>query len=86
MEYELTFVIYPIFICEISDVMTDSMKKNLLIFAILVAALNNLQGQSPEAIMLKNVTLIDGSGRPAQKNINVLLKEGKIVSISKDAR
>ena len=32
------------------------MKKNLLIFAILVAALNNLQGQSPEAIMLKNVT------------------------------
>ena len=61
------------------------MKKNLLIFAILVAALNNLQGQSPEAIMLKNVTLIDGSGRPAQKNMNVLLKEGKIVSISKDA-
>ena len=61
------------------------MKKNLLIFAILVAALNNLQGQSPEAIMLKNVTLIDGSGRPAQKDMNVLLKEGKIVSISKDA-
>src|SRR5688572_6075392 len=35
--------------------------------------------------MLKNVTLIYGSGRPAQKNMNVLLNEGKIVSISRDA-
>ena len=61
------------------------MKKSLLIFVVLIVALSNVQGQSPEAIMLKNVTLVDGSGGPAQKNINMLIKEGKIVSISKDA-
>src|SRR5688572_15143656 len=61
------------------------MKKSLLIFVVLIVVLSNVQGQSPEPIMLKNVTLLDGSGRPAQKNINMLIKEGKIVSISKDA-
>ena len=81
MEYQWTFAIYLIFICKIPP----AMKKNLLILAILFAALNNVQGQASEAIMLKNVTLVDGSGRPAQKNINMLIKEGKIVSISKDA-
>jgi imidazolonepropionase-like amidohydrolase len=64
--------------------MASPMKKNLLILAILFVALNNIQAQSPKAIMLKNVTLLDGSGRPAQKNINMLIKEGKIVSISKE--
>ena len=43
------------------------MKKNLLIFAILVAALNNLQANLRKPIMLKNVTVIDGSGRPCAK-------------------
>jgi imidazolonepropionase-like amidohydrolase len=65
--------------------MTKSMKKSLLFFVILIVALNSIQAQSTEAIMLENVTLIDGSGRPAQKNTNMLIKEGKIVSISKDA-
>jgi hypothetical protein len=85
MEYELTSVNYPIFITEISEVIHNPMKKNLLIFAILVAALSNLQGQSPKAILLTNVTVIDGSGRPAQKNVNVLIEEGKIVSLRDDA-
>ena len=65
--------------------MTKSMKESLLFFVILIVGLNSIQAQSTEAIILENVTLIDGSGRPAQKNIKVLMKEGKIVSISKDA-
>lgn len=73
------------FYYENADVTTNPMKKNMLIFAIMVVALNNLQGQAPEPVMLRNVTVIDGSGRPAQKNMNVLLKEGKIISMSKDA-
>jgi imidazolonepropionase-like amidohydrolase len=61
------------------------MKKSLLIFVVLIVAIGSIQGQSPEAIMLKNVILLDGSGRPAQKGVNMLIKEGKIISISKDA-
>ena len=56
------------------------MKKALVIF--LALAWFNLHSQS-ETILLKNATVIDGSGKPSQKNMNVLLKEGKIVSISK---
>jgi imidazolonepropionase-like amidohydrolase len=85
MEFQLTFVIYLIFITENSDAIPESMKRTLLIFTIVIAALNNLQGQSAGPVMLKNVTVIDGSGRPAQKSMNVLLKEGKIVSISKSS-
>ena len=57
------------------------MKNALLIFVFL--SWITLHGQSPETILLKNVTVIDGSGNPSQKNVNVLIKNGKIESISK---
>ena len=82
MEYGLTFVIYPIFITK-SSLMNKSMKRKLLFFTIVLATLNDVLAQSSGPVMLKNVNVIDGSGRPAQENMNVSLKEGKIVSISK---
>ena len=60
------------------------MRNYLLIFAIAFVSLTRLQGQ-PAPVLLKNVAVIDGSGQPAQKNVNVLLTDGKIVSISKSA-
>lgn len=81
----MTFAIYPIFIIETSKANPSAMKKNLLLFTIAIAALNYVQGQ-PEPVMLKNVTVIDGSGRPPVKNMDVLLKEGKIVSISGNSK
>jgi imidazolonepropionase-like amidohydrolase len=58
------------------------MRKFLLILISL--ACMKVQGQSSESILLKNVTVIDGSGKPSQKGMNVLLKDGRIVSISRE--
>src|SRR5688572_22470658 len=41
--------------------------------------------QSHEPILLKNVTVVDGSGNPAQENMNVLIRDGKISSLSKQS-
>jgi imidazolonepropionase-like amidohydrolase len=60
------------------------MRNYLLIFVFAFVSLTRLQGQ-PAPVLLKNVAVIDGSGQPAQKNVNVLLTDGKIVSISKTA-
>ncbi|HYI77626.1 MAG TPA: amidohydrolase family protein [Chryseolinea sp.] len=60
------------------------MRNYLLIFAIAFVSLTRLHGQ-PAPVLLKNVAVIDGSGQPAHKNVNVLLTDGKIVSISKTA-
>jgi imidazolonepropionase-like amidohydrolase len=43
------------------------------------------QGQSSEIILIKGVTLIDGTGKPAQKNVNVEIKNNKISAISSKA-
>ena len=40
------------------------------------------QGQSSETLLIKGVTLIDGTGKPAQKNVNVEIKNNKISAIS----
>ena len=40
------------------------------------------QGQSSETLLIKGVTLIDGTGKAAQKNVNVEIKNNKISAIS----
>ena len=57
-----------------------SIKFNLLLLAVLSVGLDNEVFCQP--VVLKNVTLIDGSGRAAAKNVYVLINEGKIVSIT----
>lgn len=54
------------------------MKANL-IFILLMFLYIAGHGQP---VILKNVSVINGSGRPVQKNVNVLIKDGKILSIS----
>ena len=62
------------------------MKLHLLVtFVFMIVAVAKSSGQSAEVILLKNVSLIDGTGKPAQHNVNILLKDGKISSISKQA-
>ena len=41
-------------------------------------------GQSPQSVLLENVTVIDGSGKSAQEGMNVLVEDGKIKSITKE--
>ncbi len=61
------------------------MKLHLLVtFVFMIVAFGKSSGQSAEAILLKNVSLIDGTGKPAQHNVNILLREGKISSIAKN--
>jgi imidazolonepropionase-like amidohydrolase len=43
------------------------------------------QGQSSETLLIKGVTLIDGTGKPAQKNVNVEIRNNKISAISSKA-
>lgn len=57
------------------------MKIKLFISIILALLIGNATAQS-QAVLLKNVTVIDGSGKSAQNNMNVLLEHGKIKSIS----
>ncbi|WP_276372634.1 amidohydrolase family protein [Chryseolinea sp. H1M3-3] len=59
------------------------MKTVLLFIVVLLMIGGSIQGQSPEVVLLKNVTVIDGSGKPAQRNMSVLIRDGKIGSISK---
>ncbi len=60
--------------------------KTVLLFAIvLLSMFGSIQGQSPEIVLLKNVMVIDGSGKPGQRNMSVLIRNGKISSISKQS-
>jgi imidazolonepropionase-like amidohydrolase len=56
------------------------MKVRLIIF--LMSLCITVYSQSDRTILLKNVSVINGTGRPVQKNVNVLIKNGKISSIS----
>lgn len=60
------------------------MSTKLFITILLFGTLSKANSQSAETVLLKNVAVIDGSGKPTQHNMNVLLKGGKIESISKD--
>lgn len=58
--------------------------KNILISILFLTSLVEGYGQSGETVLLKNVTVIDGTGSAAQKGVSVLLKNGKIASISRE--
>jgi imidazolonepropionase-like amidohydrolase len=58
------------------------MRAILCLFITLIVAISQTQSQLHEMVLLKNVTVIDGSGKPAQENVKVLLRDGKIASIS----
>lgn len=83
MTYNNGFI-YNIHICLPFMLLNNSMNIKLFIIILLVGILSKANGQSSETILLKNVAVIDGSGKPTQHNMNVLLKEGKIESISKE--
>ncbi|MEO6962145.1 MAG: hypothetical protein ABIY90_09265, partial [Puia sp.] len=40
----------------------------------------------PDKVLLKNVTLIDGTGMPAKNNMDILLQGDRIVSITPTGR
>jgi cytosine/adenosine deaminase-related metal-dependent hydrolase len=54
----------------------------LLTLVLILATGSKSQGQSLETLLLKGVTLIDGTGNPAQKNVNIVIKNDKISAIS----
>ncbi|MDP4128926.1 MAG: amidohydrolase family protein [Bacteroidota bacterium] len=60
------------------------MKSKLWLFISLIIgmAVQTVSGQA-NTILLKHVTLIDGTGSPAKKNMNILLEGDHIVSITK---
>ena len=49
--------------------------------AISCADKSNDQGAESEIIAITNVTLIDGTGSPAQENVSILIKDGRILNI-----
>jgi imidazolonepropionase-like amidohydrolase len=53
-----------------------------LILLLILVTPSKGQGQSSETLLIKGVTLIDGTGKPAQKNVNVEIKNNKISAIS----
>ena len=55
--------------------------KNILIAILFLTSLVQGYSQSGETVLLKNVTVIDGTGSAAQKGVSVLVKNGKIASI-----
>jgi imidazolonepropionase-like amidohydrolase len=59
--------------------------KNLLVIILFLISLRSGYSQSGETVLLKNVSVIDGTGSAAQKNVSVLIKAGKIASISKQS-
>jgi imidazolonepropionase-like amidohydrolase len=60
------------------------MKTCLRFILILILAIPvKSPGQSSETLVLKGVTLIDGTGNPAQRNVNVTVKNGTISTVSK---
>ena len=52
------------------------------ILLLILATASKSQGQSSETLLLKGVTLIDGTGNPAQKNVTIEIKNNKISAIS----
>ena len=58
------------------------------VVAILLAASIAVLAQPPPAapsLLIRNVMLIDGNGGPPQPGVNVLMKEGRVTSIGRDA-
>lgn len=51
------------------------------IFVLILVSANSFS-QSNEIVVLRNVTVIDGTGGPAQKNANVIIQSGKITAIT----
>lgn len=60
----------------------ELIKKGLLASALLVVVSLGVRGQT-EPVWLRNVTVIDGTGKAPQSNMHVIMKGGKIISISK---
>jgi imidazolonepropionase-like amidohydrolase len=55
-----------------------------IVSIILLLSTLACRSQSGEPVLLTNVTVIDGTGKAAQKNVSVLVRDGKIASLSKD--
>jgi len=58
------------------------------VFAILLVASVAVYAQQPQpapSLSIRNVTVIDGNGGPPQSAFNVLLKDGRVASVGRDA-
>jgi len=58
------------------------------VFAILLVASVAVYAQQPQpasSLSIRNVTVIDGNGGPPQSAVNVLLKDGRVASVGRDA-
>lgn len=63
------------------------MKKQLLLIAAAASLLlNSALAQKNQAVLLKNATVIDGTGAPAKPNTDVLIENGKITALLKNAK
>jgi len=64
------------------------MRRSIAVLAAaLVAAPLVIAQQGPAAppLLVRNVTLIDGNGGPVQSGVNILLKDGRVSSVGRDA-
>jgi imidazolonepropionase-like amidohydrolase len=59
------------------------MKTYLLSLVAIVGMALTTFGQTSETVWLSNVSVVDGTGMAAQDGMHVIIKDGKIVSISK---
>lgn len=57
------------------------MKTYTLLFVLLISFAASAQS---DTVVLKNATLIDGTGAAAQKNVTLLIANGSIISMAKD--
>ena len=66
--------------------MSDTLRPVTALLILLAASLMLAQ-QPPAApsLMIRNVTLIDGNGGPPQAGVNVLMKDGRVVSAGREA-
>jgi imidazolonepropionase-like amidohydrolase len=58
--------------------------KVCLVLLLVTVFIFYANGQSPQRVLLKNVTVIDGSGKAALEGMNVLVEGGKIKSVAKE--
>lgn len=59
---------------------TQVVPRTILVIVVLAATLS---GQQPERIVISNVTLIDGTGKPALQGTQVVISNGRIESITR---
>lgn len=57
------------------------MKVHLIVILLMSLCITG-HSQTGQTLLIKNVSVISGTGRPVQQNVNVLIKDGKISSIS----